>query len=745
MNFKLMKENIQSAPYSFITWLSYFATLLASSIIIIFLLNANYERTSINIISSLNEEMTKYSQKTSLQVQDMIKNYSYHTFYTPAVAKLRESSNLTNFEEISGVRALNSLISTNKFVHSVYVYNARIGYVYSTLEYGSNTLENFIDKGAVKIFQTGVQENVGQPSYRDMILKNKNTAEGVYSFVIYSSSNGINYENAMMVNLYSSEYDNSFFEDDFNEELLIDKKHEKIITHSKVEKEFSFSQENSFVDKIINSGSDHGYFIEGTGKDKTIYLYSYMNEHQRYFVRYKKYDDFMDNMSVIKELSAWIILIILATGAVVSIIMLTRMYMPLRKIVLTLTNQNSDSTYSDSESILKNLDFWVQNQEESQQAYLSAVKQEFLKQLLHTPSLPVHSIEQNFSKFEINLNAKLPVVILLTKGIPVHDSIVKLKSMTSVAVEGVALDSFSVFLIQYFSELDMDALCQQLKNWGAKFSSYSLPIQDYSRLNHAFNKLREVYAFRVFYPDALYLSESILEEKCKESVYPNAEEGKIVLSLKNGKLKSAKENYLAWLKTMKMYRYNVITFDLKKLYLTISALYRQLGKDAERASDADGMEYIEDRLNEIEDKLNEVEDIQDLNGIFFPLFEKICDLTNKKKSTKSNQVVDEIKAIIKDDYANPNLSAQTFADKFELSNAYVGKMFRSVENCSISNYINNIRIEHAKVLLLCSDITVNDIAVSVGFDNTSYFYTLFKNHTSMSPAAYRESGGKETI
>lgn len=742
IKFKSIREKIKSMPYSFITWISYFTTLLVSSLVIIALLNANYERTTMNIISSLNEELTKYSQKTSLQVQEMIKNYSFHTFYTPAVANLRESTDLSNFEVISGIRALNTLVSTNKYVHSVYVYNSENNYVYSTLEFGSNTLENFIDRGSAKIFEDGVQENIGQPLYREMILKNMDKIEGVYSFLLYSSSNGIDYDNAMLVNLYSDEYDNSFFEDNYNEELIIDKKHEKIIVHSKVDNTFSYDEEISFINKILHADKDHGYFIEGTGKDKTIYLYSYMNEHQRYFVRYMKYNDFIENMRVIKDLSTWIILIIIASGAVISFIMLTRIYMPLKKIIHTISKHNNDSTYGNSESILKNLDFWVQNRQENQQAYLSVVKQEFLKQLLKSNSMPVHSIEQNFAKYEISLNTKLPIVILLTKGLSMNDAMDKVKSSASVEVEGVGIDTFSVLFIQCAHPVNMESLCQEMIKSGATFCSYSLPIQDYSKLSSSYNRVREVYAFRVFYPDASYLNESILDEKSKESTYPNEEEEKIVLSLKNGKLKSAIGSYHSWLETMKNYRYNVITFDLKKLYLTISALYRQMNTTGGNTTDTDGMEYIEDRLNEIEVKLNEIEDIHELSAIFFPLFEKICDLTNKKKNSKSNQIVEEIKSIIKEDYADPNLSSQTLADKFELSNAYVGKMFRSKENCSISNFINNVRIEHAKVMLLCSDITVNDIAVSVGFDNTSYFYTLFKNHTGMSPAAYRESGGQ---
>ena len=148
---------------------------------------------------------------------------------------------------------------------------------------------------------------------------------------------------------------------------------------------------------------------------------------------------------------------------------------------------------------------------------------------------------------------------------------------------------------------------------------------------------------------------------------------------------------------------------------------------------SEGIEYIED-------KLNVIEDIGEINNLFFQLFEEICDFVNVKKINKNNQLIEEIKTIIKKEFANPNLSSQMLADKFDLTNAYIGKLFRSTENCSISSYINSVRMEQAKILLLNSKSTVNDIAVQVGFDNIPYFYTLFKNYTGKSPAAYRESG-----
>ena len=56
---------------------------------------------------------------------------------------------------------------------------------------------------------------------------------------------------------------------------------------------------------------------------------------------------------------------------------------------------------------------------------------------------------------------------------------------------------------------------------------------------------------------------------------------------------------------------------------------------------------------------------------------------------------------------------------------------------------NKIRIDEAKRLLLSTNLPVSEIAGMAGYDNISYFSTVFRKHVGMSPVDWRlEKGGE---
>ena len=69
--------------------------------------------------------------------------------------------------------------------------------------------------------------------------------------------------------------------------------------------------------------------------------------------------------------------------------------------------------------------------------------------------------------------------------------------------------------------------------------------------------------------------------------------------------------------------------------------------------------------------------------------------------------------------------------------AYFFKMSKYADR--LIAYINDLRIEKAKPLLLHSDSSVTEIALEVGFNNTSYFIKKFQQATGMSPHKFRRN------
>lgn len=712
------------------TWISYFAILLLSTIVIMVMLNRSYQQATISTISSLNAELTNYVEKTSSQIQHMIRYNGYHTFYSPSVVKLRRSKELSNFEVIQGIRDLSALISTSTYVHSVYVYNSAKGYIYTTDEYGSNTLSNFHDISAVEIFTRGISGASFEPIYRPVLHRSGNNTRHVYSFILYESSDSKKYDNALMINIYEDEYNDSFFGSNYENEIILVKDTGQVILHSENKIPASEALSEDIKEQILQSDETNGYIIDHDHKDKYIYLYSYMNEMGRYFIRRMKYSDVMSILSSIKRLSLSIITTIFITGCIISLIMLIRMYLPLKKIIHSLSDNSADDN---DEDILKNLDYWVKDRLQDKHEYTALVKQEYLKQLLTSPVSPIDNTNANFRQYEIDLVPDMGTYLILAEKIEPNQAVEALRNeFPSIHAEGISVEGQTLLFVQPDAQTGIYDICTFLLNSGVQICIHSNPIYNFQGLERSYINIKELYSLRLFYPDTRILSEHFLENRNKANIYPDQQEARIILSLRGGKLEEAIAMYREWLNEISQHRYNIIVFAFKRLYLAINSLHQTVASSESKPVMPEDMDFIEE-------KLRIAGDIEEFNQMFYSLFSDICNKVAQEKADKVKKLITKIKTIIEENYSDPNLSPQTISESLDLSAAYLGKLFRTYEKCSISEYINITRIKHAQELLKNENLTVKEVAQKAGFENLSYFFTLFKNYCNMSPGAYRNA------
>lgn len=82
-------------------------------------------------------------------------------------------------------------------------------------------------------------------------------------------------------------------------------------------------------------------------------------------------------------------------------------------------------------------------------------------------------------------------------------------------------------------------------------------------------------------------------------------------------------------------------------------------------------------------------------------------------------------------------SPSFYADKLNLSSTYLNEVVKSVTGWNVSNYIRNEIILRAKRLLYHTNLTVREIALSLGFEDNAYFTRLFTKATGKSPLQFR--------
>ena len=138
--------------------------------------------------------------------------------------------------------------------------------------------------------------------------------------------------------------------------------------------------------------------------------------------------------------------------------------------------------------------------------------------------------------------------------------------------------------------------------------------------------------------------------------------------------------------------------------------------------------------------LSRAETYDEIQECYDALFDKLEKLSGESKETGTSyrRLVDEVKAYIEEQYADPNLSLQSLSDRFPFSPIYLGRVFRRIVGCSVADYINRVRLEQVARLLTPTELPVRDAALACGFDNPPYLYTLFKKQYGVTPGEYKK-------
>ena len=115
--------------------------------------------------------------------------------------------------------------------------------------------------------------------------------------------------------------------------------------------------------------------------------------------------------------------------------------------------------------------------------------------------------------------------------------------------------------------------------------------------------------------------------------------------------------------------------------------------------------------------------------------DEYCDLVNTFATGRYSPIVK--KAV---DYILLNLgsslSLNTIANEIHVSPSHLSRKFKEETGMNLTEFINQKRVEEAKLYLQRGYISITDIAFLVGFNDLNYFSKVFKKHTSLTPSQY---------
>lgn len=104
---------------------------------------------------------------------------------------------------------------------------------------------------------------------------------------------------------------------------------------------------------------------------------------------------------------------------------------------------------------------------------------------------------------------------------------------------------------------------------------------------------------------------------------------------------------------------------------------------------------------------------------------------------EKQRLVNDIKLYIENHY-NEDLTLDQIADSFYISSATLSRIFKEFIGDTPINFLINHRLDKAKTLIIENpDLTIKEIAETVGYQDPLYFSKLFKKHYGESPTFFR--------
>jgi len=85
-----------------------------------------------------------------------------------------------------------------------------------------------------------------------------------------------------------------------------------------------------------------------------------------------------------------------------------------------------------------------------------------------------------------------------------------------------------------------------------------------------------------------------------------------------------------------------------------------------------------------------------------------------------------------------DISLQTLSEKYHFSYSYLSTIFTEKYGINFTKYLKKVRINHAKLLLKESNLSLSDIGQQTGFTELGYFSRVFKEETGLTPSQYRK-------
>jgi AraC-like DNA-binding protein len=178
--------------------------------------------------------------------------------------------------------------------------------------------------------------------------------------------------------------------------------------------------------------------------------------------------------------------------------------------------------------------------------------------------------------------------------------------------------------------------------------------------------------------------------------------------------------------------------NAKKIYHDIFLASVMLSS---RAATKGGLDYsIANAMgNEYLETMESLNNTTDITLLLKKMFLDYAKKVAKSKELSSSSIL--VKQISREIIAhiNEKITPTIIAHNLDMNCSYLCNHFKKETDKTITQYINELKIQESKRLLKNSHLSLIDISTRLGFSSQSYFHIVFKKQTGMTPQEFRNN------
>lgn len=729
----------------------------------------SFEANTLQQIQDNNEKMLYQSYKMTETYWVSTFGYMYQQYIGDSIlTQGLEGTDLTATDYARISKQLSNIKESNNFISSIYLYNVKSDLIFSNLSTAAN-LNDFYDNEFLKSLDkyepsrmpfllprkatytlNGQKQNTNIVS---LIFMQKDTDKRITSLLVY------NLDEQVLQKVVTSE------DNDKSNEIFIIDNNGIVISHPDEQKINTSMKNDEFIKKILNSDNSSGISIDTVDGRKTVINYKKWANLQWTFISVSDYNALVKKAESIQHSAIFIICFFIFISIFISLIFTNNIYVPIIRLIKKIRSNNKNgeiSGVSELEYLSDTYEYLLRNIDKSNLSYLDSevMKKIVLNQLLHSDYNDIEYIKKSLENIKVKFDYKYFVVIVfrvddysnLCKKNDKEANKLLLYAICNICNEvfrnvfevlevcEAGKDNISIIINHNESEINLEKINKtmiEVQNAVEKCLSISITggvsnsAQDISQMWYLYDNAFECTNYRVIHGYKSIVNYTQLQRKIY--VYPQDIEGRIIDSFKNIDEHDLNKNLNDFIIDISEFSYDEMQLALTQLSLVVLKCFK-----TEVSDDSFVISQLDFGYKSINNMFTTFDRLDKIEQSFKDIFNKILNAFKAQKDTKHADVISNIIKYIGENFSDSTISINTLAEIVSLSPNYLRTLFKHSIGISISNYIVKLRIEKTKELLIKTDYTAYKISEMVGYNNSTYFYTVFKKYCGKSPDEFRK-------